>query len=96
MTFKYDRRIYLLHQQHIRLVRNFLGKRLSQTISMKERTKPSMYGHNGERICTGMHKFGSLIGDNCRIGANAVLSPGTLLKPGTIVKRLELIEQDPL
>lgn len=38
MTFKYDRRIYLLHQQHIRLVRNFLGKRLSQTISMKERT----------------------------------------------------------
>lgn len=55
-----------------------------------------MYGHNGERICTRMHKFGSLIGDNCRIGANAVLSPGTLLKPGTIVKRLELIEQDPL
>ncbi|MDE6769139.1 MAG: hypothetical protein K2J78_05365 [Muribaculaceae bacterium] len=52
--------------------------------------------HNGERINTGMHKFGSLIGDRCRIDANAVLSPGTLLKPGTIVKRLELIEQDPL
>ena len=50
----------------------------------------------GRRISTGMHKFGSLVGDGCRIGANAVLSPGTLLKPYTIVKRLELIEQDPV
>lgn len=62
-----------------------------------ERDDKTIYvHHNGERICTGMHKFGFLIGDNCRIGANAVLSPGSLLKPGTIVKRLELIEQDPL
>jgi NDP-sugar pyrophosphorylase family protein len=38
-------------------------------------------------------KFGSLIGDRCRIGANAVLSPGTILSPGAIVKRLELVEQ---
>lgn len=50
---------------------------------------------NGERISTGLHKFGALVGDGCRIGANAVLSPGTLLKPHTIVKRLELVEQDP-
>ena len=51
---------------------------------------------SGKRISTGIHKFGSLVGDNCKIGANAVLSPGTLLKPSTIVKRLELIEQDPI
>ncbi len=38
-------------------------------------------------------KFGSLVGDNCKIGANAVLSPGTILIPNTVVKRLELIEQ---
>lgn len=50
----------------------------------------------GQRLSTGMHKFGSLVGDHCRIGANAVLSPGTILKPHTIVKRLELIEQDPM
>lgn len=50
---------------------------------------------DGERISTGLHKFGALVGDDCRIGANAVLSPGTLLKPRTIVKRLELVEQDP-
>lgn len=50
---------------------------------------------DGKRISTGLHKFGALVGDGCRIGANAVLSPGTLLMPRTIVRRLELIEQDP-
>ena len=50
---------------------------------------------NGQRISTGMHKLGAVVGDGCRIGANAVLSPGTLLPPRSIVKRLELIEQDP-
>lgn len=49
----------------------------------------------GKRISTGLHKFGSIVGDGCRIGANAVLSPGTLLPPNSIVKRLQLIEQDP-
>ena len=49
------------------------------------------YGY--EIINTGVEKFGSLVGDGCRIGANAVLSPGTILKKGFIVKRLELIEQ---
>jgi NDP-sugar pyrophosphorylase family protein len=44
-------------------------------------------------IETHAEKFGSLIGDHCRIGANAVLSPGTILTPGAIVKRLELVEQ---
>ncbi len=51
---------------------------------------------DGQRISTGMHKLGAIVGDDCRIGANAVLSPGTLLLPKTIVRRLELIEQDPL
>lgn len=50
---------------------------------------------DGERVSTGLHKFGAMVGNGCRIGANAVLSPGTLLKPHTIVKRLELVEQDP-
>lgn len=46
-----------------------------------------------QRITTGITKFGSLLGDGCKIGANAVLSPGTILQPTTIVKRLELVEQ---
>lgn len=49
--------------------------------------------HNSDLIETGTEKFGSLVGDNSRIGANAVLSPGTILKKNSIVKRLELIEQ---
>ncbi|TRX39473.1 DapH/DapD/GlmU-related protein [Flavobacterium restrictum] len=48
---------------------------------------------NNEIIDTKIDKFGSLVGDNSRIGANAVLSPGTILKTDSIVKRLELIEQ---
>ena len=62
-----------------------------------ERDDDTVFVHwEGERISTGLHKSGSLVGDNCRIGANAVLSPGTLLPPQTIVNRLQLIEQDPL
>lgn len=62
-----------------------------------EREDKTIYiWHKGQRISTGVHKFGSLVGDNSKIGANAVLSPGTLLKPSTIVKRLELVEQDPI
>lgn len=44
-------------------------------------------------INTKAEKFGSLVGDNCKIGANAVLSPGTILEPHTIVQRLELVDQ---
>jgi NDP-sugar pyrophosphorylase family protein len=49
--------------------------------------------HQGKIINTDVEKFGSLVGDHCKIGANAVLSPGTILLPGTVVKRLELVEQ---
>lgn len=49
--------------------------------------------YKSEIVETGSQKFGSLVGDNSKIGANAVLSPGTLLEKKSIVKRLELIEQ---
>lgn len=49
--------------------------------------------YNSQIIETHSDKFGSLVGDNSRIGANAVLSPGTILVKNSIVKRLELIEQ---
>jgi len=47
----------------------------------------------GHEIRTGVHKFGALVGDHCRLGANAVLSPGTVLEPHTVVGRLVLIDQ---
>jgi UDP-N-acetylglucosamine diphosphorylase / glucose-1-phosphate thymidylyltransferase / UDP-N-acetylgalactosamine diphosphorylase / glucosamine-1-phosphate N-acetyltransferase / galactosamine-1-phosphate N-acetyltransferase len=47
----------------------------------------------GSLIDTGVDKFGSIVGDNTRIGANAVIAPGAALAPSSIVKRLELIDQ---
>lgn len=49
--------------------------------------------YDSQIIETNAEKFGSLVGDNSKIGANAVLSPGTILIKNSIVKRLELIEQ---
>ena len=49
--------------------------------------------YKGRMINTKVNKFGSLVGDNSKIGANAVLSPGSLLNKNSIVKRLELVEQ---
>lgn len=63
---------------------NYFNERTDKTISVL---------FNGEIIKTNANKFGSLIGDNSKVGANAVLSPGTIIHPNTVVKRLELIEQ---
>lgn len=49
--------------------------------------------YNGNVIQTNVEKFGSLVGDDSKIGANAVLSPGTVLSKNSIVRRLELVEQ---
>ncbi|MDO6438980.1 DapH/DapD/GlmU-related protein [Cyclobacterium sp. 1_MG-2023] len=63
---------------------NHLNERQNKTIFIK---------YNGQLIDTKTEKFGSLVGDNSKIGANAVLSPGSILGVNSIVKRLELIEQ---
>jgi bifunctional N-acetylglucosamine-1-phosphate-uridyltransferase/glucosamine-1-phosphate-acetyltransferase GlmU-like protein len=48
---------------------------------------------DGKKLTTGVQKFGSLVGDDTKIGANAVLSPGTILEKHAIVRRLQLVEQ---
>lgn len=48
--------------------------------------------YNNQLLDTGVTKFGSLVGDDCKIGANAVLSPGSILPKGTVVPRLGLWE----
>jgi NDP-sugar pyrophosphorylase family protein len=50
--------------------------------------------HHLELIRTNTTRFGSLIGDHCRIGANAVLSPGTMLQQNSIVNRLTIVNQE--
>jgi NDP-sugar pyrophosphorylase family protein len=63
---------------------NHFNERISKKISVL---------FNSDIIETNTEKFGSLVGDNSKIGANAVLSPGTILEKASIVKRLELVEQ---
>lgn len=48
---------------------------------------------NGSIVGTNMLKFGSLIGDESRIGANSVLNPGTILEKKSIIGRLAHIDQ---
>lgn len=63
---------------------NHYNERKNKTISV---------AYQENIIETNATKFGSLVGDDSKIGANAVLSPGTILNKKTVVKRLELIEQ---
>lgn len=51
---------------------------------------------DGRQIRIDAAKFGSLIGDDSKIGANSVLSPGTLLPKNSLIGRLQLIEQNPV
>jgi NDP-sugar pyrophosphorylase family protein len=47
-----------------------------------------------ELVTLEIHKFGALIGDDCRIGANAVVAPGALVRPGSVLPRLTLLDQE--
>jgi bifunctional N-acetylglucosamine-1-phosphate-uridyltransferase/glucosamine-1-phosphate-acetyltransferase GlmU-like protein len=59
-----------------------------------ERDSKEIICFDGRRyIQTGHDKFGSLVGDGCRIGANAVLAPGTILARGAVIGRLALVDQ---
>lgn len=46
---------------------------------------PVILEHNGERIETGLRKFGALVGDRVDIGCNAVLNPGSVLGRDSVV-----------
>lgn len=45
----------------------------------------------GQKIDTGLTKFGSIIGDESRIGANAVINPGTIIGRNSLVYPLESV-----
>ena len=47
----------------------------------------------GQRISTGVDKFGCILGDHSRVGANAVIAPGAAFEAASIIKRLELVDQ---
>lgn len=47
--------------------------------------KTIMIRFNEESIDTKLSKFGSIVGDGCKIGVNSVLNPGTILGKNSIV-----------
>ncbi len=42
------------------------------------------FHHRGERVDTGLRKFGAVLGDGCKTGCNTVLNPGVMLGPGCV------------
>lgn len=48
---------------------------------------------NGEKIETGLKKFGAIIGDNVEIGCNTVLNPGTIIGKNSIVYPLQSVRE---
>ena len=44
-----------------------------------------MVEHAGQRLDTGLRKFGALLGDHAEVGCNAVLNPGTVLGRRSLV-----------
>lgn len=55
--------------------------------------KEIILNQGGNLTKTGVTKFGSLIGDDTKVGANAVLAPGTILPRQSIVGRLSHVDQ---
>ena len=55
--------------------------------------KQITFEFQGQRIHTGVDKFGCILGDNSRVGANAVVAPGAAFAPGSVINRLELVDQ---
>ena len=51
----------------------------SLTSNVKSDQTPVTVNNNGERIATGLKKFGAALGDFAEIGCNSVLNPGTVV-----------------
>lgn len=47
--------------------------------------------YNGEKVETGVKKFGAMIGDNVEVGCNSVLNPGTVIGRNTNVYPLSMV-----
>ena len=53
----------------------------SLTSNVKSDKKPVTVNCGGEKIETGLKKFGAMVGDGVEVGCNSVLNPGTVVGP---------------
>ena len=56
-----------------------------------DKTLVTVKGENGEKIETGLKKFGACIGDFVEVGCNSVLNPGTVIGRNTNVYPLSCV-----
>ncbi|MEO0562291.1 MAG: glucose-1-phosphate thymidylyltransferase [Chloroflexota bacterium] len=57
-------------------------------------TRPTvMMPYNGERIDTGVVKFGAILGDGVQCGCNCVTNPGTMVGPRTLIYTLTMLKK---
>lgn len=50
--------------------------------------------HAGQKIPTGLSKFGTIIGDDCRIGIHVAINPGCKIGGGSFVSSGTLVDHD--
>jgi len=60
------------------------------TSNVKQDKKLVTVNYRGERIETGLKKFGAMLGDNVEVGCNSVLNPGTVVGRGSNVYPLSM------
>ena len=46
---------------------------------------------NGDRVMTGLKKFGAILGDNVEVGCGSVLNPGSVIGPGSQIYPLSMV-----
>lgn len=61
------------------------------TSNVKQDKAPVTIKYNGEKVETGLKKFGAMLGDFVEIGCGAVLNPGTVIGAHTSVYPLSMV-----
>lgn len=63
----------------------------SITSNLKSDKSEVVVQYNGEKIETGLKKFGSIVGDNVEVGCNSVLNPGSIIGRNTNIYPLSCV-----
>lgn len=65
----------------------------SITSNVKSDKKPVVVKYGGDRIETGLKKFGAMLGDEVEVGCGSVLNPGTVVGPHTNIYPLSSVRE---
>lgn len=61
------------------------------TSNVKQDKKNVTISYEGQKIETGLRKFGAMLGDNVEVGCNSVLNPGTVVGRGSNIYPLSCV-----